>query len=222
MWGSVGWGAGIGAGDGGPAYLIPESGTVAVHVNATDLTNGTAKVGGAWTQHGTVPFNSGTTPRPSVGVFSASNYFSQAASPIAFAAAPFTMVLCFIPTANAGLTIQEMLGTPNNFFLSGATANAAAYNDSLINVPAAGTMNIGQMNVLMGGVDGSGADWVKLNGGAASSMASSYSQSAAAAFIGFNAALPAFDTQVIEAMACTSIPSSALFNSIYSQILANQ
>jgi hypothetical protein len=138
------------------AYIIPESGSVLTHVNATDLKNSTAKVGGAWTQNGTVPFNSSSVPVPSVGPYSDSNYFSQGVgSPMNVASpGPYTFAIAFSATgADGGVLIST-----GNFNVSGFYVyENAVFSTSGAGITASITSQIGptsnKLNVLMFGLD---------------------------------------------------------------------
>jgi hypothetical protein len=215
-----------------PAYLIPESGTVLTHVNATDLHNGTAKVGGAWTQNGTVTFNSGATPNPSVGPFSDSNYFSQtSSSPANVANGPFTVVM---------LTNQNSTTAPSDqIIMSTGTFNAGGFYAQMFSSfftpvvnssgtdTGAGTSNgpvAGAFTVSIFGLDASGNLFSQLNGGTTAQVSgAAISASTTAAMIGryIGGTGYYFNGNIYEVMVSTAVPSGTAFTAIYNAVIAN-
>lgn len=84
----------VNAYDPGATYLIPETGDVVVHVNATDLYRGRAQRGPSWTQQGAIPYVAGDRPIPSVGPFAPGTEFTLlAGSPLAFGDVDFSITV---------------------------------------------------------------------------------------------------------------------------------
>jgi hypothetical protein len=212
------------------AYLIPEPGgaTVLTHVNATDLHNGSSRVGGPWALHGTVPFNPTATPRPSVGPFATANYYSQpVSSPANVGAAPFTVVVIFNPIDNSSLYIPFSTGAVGlaGFdieFVSG-TAQWAVSNGTTHAIDTVNAITAGALGVFIAGLDGSGNILIQYNGGAtASASGAGISASAVGATIGTYAAGGlAFNGSLFEVMVSTAVPSAVAFTALYNSIQAN-
>jgi hypothetical protein len=215
--------ASVSAPDGGgkPAYLIPEDGNTVGHWNAVDLNGGTAKIGPSWNTVGIVPYNPSTSIRPSVGPFSTSSYYTQISGPFSFSTAPFTTVMIWYG-ADTG-SEQVFGGTTNQESFLNSTGTGFYYGSNLY---ASGSINVAPViNVTFGGIDGSGMSWTQLNGGSAVSTAGAYVGAGSVGSIGIYADLidfPATGVYIIEELASKDIPSSALFSSIYNQILANE
>ena len=210
------------------SYLIPESGTVYEHVNATDLNNGTAHVGTAWTKVGTVPFNGGTVP--TVGPFSTSNYYTlpsggpvNRASSTAFTVA---MILSTIshssvatPLATAsyganGFLLQDNLGTPGVWIGAG--------NSSITTATQA--IADGVTTVLLFGVDGSGNCFVQANGGSIGSIAScTFTGGAGVTMLGQGNGGNVLNGYITELMMDNASPgaSGVNFTPLYNSIAAN-
>lgn len=69
----------------GIPYLLSETSNVVVHVNASDLHEGTAQAGPSWTPNGSVPFAEAGLAPPSVGPFTANDFFQlPVGNPLSF------------------------------------------------------------------------------------------------------------------------------------------
>jgi hypothetical protein len=223
-------GRGLPSGGAKSAYLIPETVNVVGHWNATDFKAGTAKHGVAWTPNGTITFNASDTPRPSVGPFSNLNFYTQAAaSTVNFTAAPFTVVLVVNATVLSGTTASGVFlggwdGSKGYF----QVITTSFFGEIQAPTPAmtANAMSTGVLSVFMSGVDGSGHDWVQLNGGTAVSSADTYvspSGNGVLAYVGKYGTYggnQAFNGNVYEILVSTDIPSSAAFSALYASIIA--
>ena len=206
-----------------PAYLIPEDASAVGHWNATDLANGTAKIGSPWTTVGTVAFETGVAVRPGVGPFPSGNYYKQTSGAFSFLAAPFTEVAIWYGAPTG--TEQVILGTQNQELNVGTTNTSGFYYGSNL-YPANAPVSSPSINVTFGGIDGSGNCWAQLNGGTAVSTSCSYvgisAQDALGVYAGDLATFPATGLKLVEAYATTAVPSAGAFTAIYNAIVANE
>jgi hypothetical protein len=227
----------IGASLGG-AYVIPESGTVQTHVNATDLINGTSKVGGAWAQNGVLTYDGFDSPRASIAAQSlGTGYLTQANSPLAFASTPFTLVALIKMTSAVGArgTYSAVVSTDFTgsnagglrlYLGSSGDPRCAFQVYSGTNVESAvliADTTVAGFNVIIAGNDGTNL-FIQINGGtvatapnggyAAGTVTTAYLLTDPSLIIPLEGGM-------FEFMACSAIPSVAAFNNIYGQIQAN-
>src|SRR5580658_8204366 len=205
-----------------PSYVIPENGTVLSHVNATDLHNGTAKVGTVYTKDGTVTFNAGSPN--SVGPYSDSNYFSLGSGdPSNVSTAPWTIALVFNPTsAESGVIFSTGAYEVSGIYVY---TNSVAINKSGTEyacVPG-GSANVAAWNVMSFGLDSSGTLWCNLNGTGSSTASTSMVVGTAGVNLGRYAAggQPATHTDIAEVLIDEATPTSAALNTINTQTSAN-
>jgi hypothetical protein len=214
---------------GSQGYLIPYDPSVIGQWNATDLNNGTSRVGATWSRAGTVPFNGATsTQPPSVGSFSDSNYFSQPdTSPIDFAT-PFTITIIASPTSDSNNPILFGGGvfTTNGYYIqveSNGKAQLTLFGGAGANGSTSNTITLGAISTILFGWDGS-KGWVQLNGGAAVSFSqASYLKGTTNLRIGNYVSLASYylTGTIFEIQARAEAPSAALFTAIYQSVEAN-
>ena len=227
MWGAVGrWGTSQGTGP-----LFTGVGGVVEQVTAKDLQNNTATVGTAYGKAGTVPYNSGASPRPSVGPFSASNYFQSAiGNPMNFAAAPYTigvaLTISSFPAAQVNVLSDSNVGLQGYYLLANTDGSMQFVTTSTTAAVPANKLTVGAINVVLFGVAAGGTLFCQINGGTTASTAGgtvtqvTTNPSLIGAPIG---GATAFLTgSIFEVFGSTAIPSAAAFNAIYTQVLANQ
>ncbi len=215
---------------GGPAYLIPESGTVYTHVNATDLNAGTALHGGAFTLNGSVTYNAAASPRPSVGPFSDSNYFSQPnSSPANVSTEPMTVVMIINDTSittNQGVFETGAYGSGGGYglFVSNYAGNTFAPYFSNSTEPITTVVTTGVVHVLFTGIDTSGVVYAQVdNNSLTTASGGTLTAGATNTFIGRGTSTgQSFSGLVYELLVSNSTPSNASFNAIYASILANE
>lgn len=205
-----------------PGYLIPETGTVYEHVNATDLNNGTAHIGTAWTEHGTVTFNAGSPA--SVGPFSDSNYFTLAPGNPINVTSIFTAVLVVnIPSAQ-GSAVPLATGTNGSggfyLFTYNLGGNYLTINQPTASQPFTPFSLSAGIGVILCGWDGA-LGWIQVNGHAAGVLSSTApASSATSAYLGrYTSTGDGFSQgDVVELMVSSSAPSQAAFTAIYQAI----
>ena len=214
----------------GATYVIPQTSNILIHVNATNLATGTNLAGGPWNVTGVVPYNFDDTPRPSVGPFSTSNYFTQPPSSLAnINSGPVTMVFLLKPLSlssagiflsagsqpNTGYNMQiNPSGTASIIFSDGTGHDLSTINDVAVD----------SINILIFGLDSGGTMYVQLNGGTVSTLAGAgvhTSVSDVAMGLYFTSIAGAFDGNIYEAMISTDVPGSVAFNALYTAISAN-
>jgi hypothetical protein len=205
------------------AYLITNvSGTVLTHVNATDLNNGTALVGGPWTLNGSVTYNAGASPRPSVGPFSDSNYFSQtSSSPANVGAGPWTVVLLVNPTSVVNEPVAFGTGPGSTGYFLELFSGAAILNGGTGSATANGLVP-SSFNIVIAGVDSSGNAFAQINGDLTGTGSVATTASSTATMIGRYSSGTGFSLSgtVTELMVSTAVPSSAAFTNLYNAIVA--
>jgi hypothetical protein len=208
-------------------YYIPESGTVVTHVNATDLHNGTARVGPAWTQNGTVPYSAG--PPAAVGPFTTStNWFSQTGSPLdSLVSGPWTVAIIFSqPSLSASLFIESGAVATNGWYVQSTAGNVVTFVNGQSGTAYGATANTitnGALNIVLFGLDASGTSWVQLNNGSPVTLGSQ-TVTAGASGSGIGSATVgtfAFNGTVYEVLGSTNIPSAANFTALYNAIVGN-
>jgi len=216
-------------------YMIPEDANVVMHVNAIDLLGGTAKVGPVWTINGTVP----TVPagasapyREGAGPYSGANNFSLGTTNVLQFTGAQVWSACLIYLKND--TSQDIpfcscgFNTTGGWIMIDQTATTSAGVNFPANVYAetavAPTANT--VLVLQIGWDGNHI-CCQLNNTAYQSQTSANASAASQnAYIGTGITLAgggntyALNGVVYEAYATQTAPSSALFTSIYNQIIA--
>ena len=212
-----------------PAYLIPEIGTVGLHVNAADLDAGTTKIGKISTMNGTVPGTAPSQGTPgSDGPFSNSNFFANDGGAFSTNAGPWTMVILASSTAYASnLMMQSGTTSTNGWYLQvvAAGGGSMAFVDGKTNLGASPSpSNIfqfnGSVNVLMFGIDGSGNAWSQLNGGTAVNQADALTVGNLYGTVGNGtAASAAWNGEIYEIMESNATPSAANFATIYNGVI---
>jgi hypothetical protein len=211
-------------------YLIPEDTGVVVHVNATDLHNGVARVGPAWTLTGTVPFIGPRTTTPAqIGGFSAGHYSLPVVNPLNFVGS-FSVCLIDIPASSDLAPNNSPLS--NGFFTGGSvvggfdwqsgigfrTGTAIGGNSQI----SGGAETGGAMSILQFGYNLSTQTiYAQVNGAATQSLGSANygPNSTAHALIGA-LSTQTFNGTVIELYATNTPPSAALFTAIYRSVKA--
>lgn len=213
------------------SYLIPYDPSVIGQWNATDLLNGTSRVGAAWTKIGSPTFSyaNGATPA-GWSNFSDSNYFSLpagASNPMS-PASPFTLVVIgsqstfpntgptLVGAGNFGATGYELTTTTPSGFLrfvnDAASLQLFTANGVLGNV----------ITAFMCGVAG-GTNYVQMNNGAMATASGAFSQNTTIAVtLGRNTPnnFP-FPGTIYEVQVRKQAPSAALFTAIYQAVQAN-
>jgi hypothetical protein len=211
-------------------YLIPQDANCTIHVNATDLNNGTAKVGPVWTMNGTVPYNALAVPKPTIGPFSDTNYFSLASgNPMNSGAAPFVCIALLNITSGGGVYLSTGTQSGNGFYLQvDNTQRAYLYtikSGTLYDVSSpGGTVPENSLTMLMHGMDSGGNLYLQINNGPLYTFSSAQiGASATNTYIGrYPIAGAPFTTGVLcELLFSTDTPSAELFTSIYNQFVAS-
>jgi hypothetical protein len=212
--------------NGKSAYLITNvSGTVLTHVNATDLQNGTALVGGAWSISGTPTYNAGDTPRPSIGGFNNSTYFSQSSGPSNVGAGPWTGVQLLKPTSS-GTTVPFEPGQVlvNGYFLQFTSPSnlLGLYNSNgTVVAQPTNAANLNAFNVFIFGVDSAGIGYAQVNGGTTATASSIAESAGTSSFIGIvSSGILPFTGDVYELLISTAVPSSTAFTNLFNAIIA--
>lgn len=233
----------------GSVYVIPDHGTSAIHVNASDLSTGTAKAGPVWTLSGTVPFNNAQLPIQSVGPFGtiaateANEFTLPASSPFSFGNVDFSVTLVTtIPSTFGILDDQPILvsnyshGDPNGFNIECGTNGpingyvffglgpSASIQDNIPYGEILGTTLV----ISVGYLASTQTMSLKVNNRpiVTGSLGATNTAPVTGSQLGnFLAASPPpnfpFTGQIYELWASTDTPSDSLFASIYTQVLEN-
>lgn len=218
---AIGCFAGDDNGENRAVYLVPNDANTVVHVNATDLNVGTANVGPAWTEVGTVPYNSAGTPRASVGPFSSSNYFSlPTGAGSANITGTFSIAIIFNTSASDGdLWVNANFETADSGLLGYIAAQGHA---ALI---TSNSIISGTTNVFVGGLDTSMTTlYAMLNGGTlASNNAVGHGTSDSGSNIGGGplTSFGAINGYIYEVWISTTTPTPTNLTALYNSIIAN-
>jgi hypothetical protein len=207
--------------------LIPNtSSNITGHWNAFNLNNGTSIMGPAWTQVGTVLYNSNNE----IGPFSDSNYFKLVGtSGFNPTAGPYTVALVYnVPASDSGILFSTGSSSVSGLYsyFSNTSSSAQVFYNNPSTEPGVTSPNNPTLgvNVVIFGVDSSGYPWIKLNNGTATkgSTAVTYIQGPETDFGRYYpGGQPATKTQLIEAWASSDNPTSASLSSLYTTIKAN-
>jgi hypothetical protein len=221
----------------GPLILDTPNTVAHVTWNGTQLVD---SFGNTWTQNGTVPQVAGATvspmfpsgfnsaPRSGAGPYSSSNYYSAAiATPMNFAAAPFSFCEVFIPKvavagASIGASLNGSATTGYGWITDGTGLGMNFYANSIATLAAAGSAVLNGLNIFCGGNDGTNT----ISKGNLMAMAVTntathpYTQSAATPVqLGYNSTEVAFSGTILEAWYSTDVPTDALFTAIQQRVL---
>jgi hypothetical protein len=208
-------------------YLIPTDGNTIGHWNATDLKNATAASGTAWTTHGSPTFNAATSSLPaSIGGFSSSAYFTQAAFGPLGQGPWLLVILASAPSYASNLVIQSGTTSTNGWYVQIASNGSVGFingltNSNIVASPSSSfAFGASIVNVIMIGMDGT-KGWIQVNATSAASAVGVITSGAANDSIGAGpaGALP-FNGTVYEELASLDTPTAALFAAIYQSIEA--
>lgn len=205
-------------------YLIPEFGasTVYEHVNATDLENGTAKVGMNFRDGGLPVYSASSPVAPAESAFSSSTFFSQDAgsSLASLGAGPWVgALLVSAPATTTNLFMLVGTLSTNGYYVQAAGANVSFLNAIGGGPTTSGgfVYGIGTINLVMFGMDGAGNQWVQVNGGTAANTTGTITAGATSVNLGGNTGYP-WPGAISELMFSNATPSQAFFNSMWAAV----
>lgn len=204
-------------------YLIPNSSHTVNHINANDLANGAYNIGGSWTKVGSPVFTTvqvNNNPPASVGPFSGSNYYTQSGG-LGFASNPWTVAI--ILQTGSDITSNQLIftsppGDGSTWYVqivSGVLYFFGSLSQSGI------TANT--TYVVLIGTDNSGVSFLQVNNGTLHSGVAVPHGATGTGYLGnISTTNNPFLGSIIEVYGSTDVPSSGAFNTLYSQITANQ
>lgn len=218
------------------AYLIPEDSHAVVHVNATDLNRGTAKVGPSWATTGSIPITAGSIK--SVGPFTGnSDYSLPYPNPLAFAARQSFSVTAIVQVNvdDGSVLIASSDTTDFNYFwcffsIAGSPPKITfgVGTVALGEVDCDDTIKVGETMVISFGYDGATNNlFLKVNARAivTQNLGGPSAQSTTPTtlgnyYIGSSATWVPLSGAIFELLASTNTPSDSYFTSLYNSITA--